>query len=75
MIHLHTRDDFVGTLPFDFPHHMLPEVCRAYEEKRSDGHAVFAWQEGQIVADAEGVLSDDGPCVDAATATGMYDGL
>lgn len=73
MIHLHSRDEHVCTLPYDFPKHLLPEVCRAYEEQRNDGLAVLAWQEGQIIADAECVHNPEGYYVDAATATGIYD--
>lgn len=31
-----------------------PEECRVEEERRNDGYAVCAWQDGRIVADAEG---------------------
>ena len=73
MIHLYSCNELVATLPYDFPSHMLPEVCRAYEEKRNDGLAVRAWQEGRIIAHAEGLSEEEAHYVDHATATGMYD--
>lgn len=74
MIYLITCKDYsvVATLPYDFPVRLLPQVCAAYEEMRSDGYAVIARRDGKTVSDSEMVF-EDGYYVDHATQTGMYD--
>lgn len=51
------------------------EACRALETQDDDRFARVAYENGRIVADAEGVVDQryGSPPYDAATATGMYD--
>lgn len=42
----------VATLPYWVPYDILPRLCRFWEETLADGYAVFAQQDGRIVADA-----------------------
>jgi hypothetical protein len=62
----------VATATYDVD---APAECARLEEERGDGYAVVAWQNGRLIADAEGWADDreGAPPYDAATATGMYD--
>lgn len=56
------------------PEHVV-ELCALLEiqENPTGGYARIAYQEGKLVADADGWHKDESHYVDAATATGMYD--
>ncbi len=51
------------------------KLCNEMELKANDGVCRCGWQEGKLVADAEGPTGQHygSPPYDAATATGMYD--